>query len=411
MGLHIAYEFHGYRFEPFNARLLAGQDVIPLTAKASDTLLVLVQQPGVIVTKQDLMTAVWPGVAVKENNLNQQISTLRKALSRDDAAVTIETVPRRGYRLVGPVRAIDVQDPPAAVPPSPSRRAPSAPARATAAQRDRHHGHDRGHRGRLGGGREFRRRPWNVWRRQLRRPTTHRSEDARARGDEMLRQGNARAAIAGQQEAIRLDPANARAYGSLAHALQAANRGTSTSAVRPAGQSPSVQAAQRGVDVDPALRELSRHARIFSLLPRLAVPEGRRALSDRHPSRPGRGRHPAVVRDAAGGHRPAGAGDRRSGHRPRARALPAVVAHHPRLGAVTTRGGTTRQSQPPIARSMSPTPIVAPGIGAARRLFQSAAAARRCTRWRRSSSRRSRRCSIARSRSAASRPVSARRSS
>jgi len=248
MSRHIAYEFHGYRFEPFNARLLAGQDVIPLTAKASDTLLALVQRPGVIVTKQDLMAAVWPGVAVEENNLNQQISTLRKALSRDDDVVTIETVPRRGYRLVGPVRAIDMDGlpevaPVPVVPPSaaPARRrsvivitamtAAIVAALAVAVNS----GVVRGTSAANGS------------------PADHtRSEDARARGEEMLRQGNARAAIAEQQEAIRLDPANARAYGSLAHALQAANRGTSTSAVRPAGQSPSVQAAQRGVDVDPA---------------------------------------------------------------------------------------------------------------------------------------------------------------
>jgi tetratricopeptide (TPR) repeat protein len=70
-----------------------------------------------------------------------------------------------------------------------------------------------------------------------------------------LRQGNAKAAIAEQQEAIRLDPKNARAYGSLAHALQAANRGASTSAVRPAGESPSVQAALRSVELDPACAE------------------------------------------------------------------------------------------------------------------------------------------------------------
>jgi tetratricopeptide (TPR) repeat protein len=68
-------------------------------------------------------------------------------------------------------------------------------------------------------------------------------------------QGNAKAAMAEHQEAIRLDPTNARAYGSLAQALNAVNRGVSTSAVRPIGQSPSVQAAQRGVELDPACAE------------------------------------------------------------------------------------------------------------------------------------------------------------
>ena len=158
---HIAYEFHGYRFEPFNARLLAGPDVIPLTAKASDTLLVLVQKPDVIVTKQDLMAAVWPGVAVEENNLNQQISTLRKALSRDDrrrddrngAATRLSA----GGTGAGDRRGWSTCRGPAA-----GDRAGFVSAGAAAAQRDRHHGPDRGDRRRAGGGREFRRRPRNV---------------------------------------------------------------------------------------------------------------------------------------------------------------------------------------------------------------------------------------------------------
>src|SRR5262245_19568172 len=100
-----AFEFGDFRFEPANLRLYYQTHVIALTTKTSDTLLVLVQHPDSLVTKETLMAAVWPGVAVEENNLNQQISTLRKALAQNGGPELIETVPRRGYRFLGPVRA------------------------------------------------------------------------------------------------------------------------------------------------------------------------------------------------------------------------------------------------------------------------------------------------------------------
>jgi DNA-binding winged helix-turn-helix (wHTH) protein len=53
------------------------------------------------------MAAVWPDTAVDENNLSQQISLLRKTLGRDREQELIETVPRRGYRFVAPVRKIE----------------------------------------------------------------------------------------------------------------------------------------------------------------------------------------------------------------------------------------------------------------------------------------------------------------
>ncbi len=107
MDKNLSYEFGAYRFEPSQARLVCGDQVIRLTTKASDTLLALVERPDVVVSKDDIINAVWPGLAVEENNLNQQISAVRKALSNNGHTVTIETVPRKGYRLVGPVRRID----------------------------------------------------------------------------------------------------------------------------------------------------------------------------------------------------------------------------------------------------------------------------------------------------------------
>ncbi len=77
--------------------LFRGAELVPLTPKALDTLAVLTAQAGSIVSKSELMSRVWPDTFVEENNLNQSISALRKALGAD---ASIETIPRRGYRLV-----------------------------------------------------------------------------------------------------------------------------------------------------------------------------------------------------------------------------------------------------------------------------------------------------------------------
>src|SRR4029453_17843711 len=120
-----------YRFGPFHLdvrerRLSCGNEVIPLRLKVFDTLLVLVENAGRLVTKQELLDTVWPGTAVEENNLNHNVSVLRKALGeRATGQQYIETVPRVGYRFVAPVDVI------AAAParPSTSPASPGAKAR------------------------------------------------------------------------------------------------------------------------------------------------------------------------------------------------------------------------------------------------------------------------------------------
>lgn len=77
---------------------------VPLTGKAFCTLRALVERQGKLVSKRDLMNAVWPGSVVEENNLDRNISALRKALAEHTPGeVFIETVPRAGYRFVAPV--------------------------------------------------------------------------------------------------------------------------------------------------------------------------------------------------------------------------------------------------------------------------------------------------------------------
>lgn len=100
----------GYAFGPFRidlARhvLLRGSDVVPLTTKAFDTLVVLVRNSGRMVEKDELLRLVWPDTAVEEGNLTVAISMLRKALGEAPGDHQyIQTVPRRGYRFVAEVR-------------------------------------------------------------------------------------------------------------------------------------------------------------------------------------------------------------------------------------------------------------------------------------------------------------------
>jgi pimeloyl-ACP methyl ester carboxylesterase/DNA-binding winged helix-turn-helix (wHTH) protein len=119
-----------YRFGPFHLdvreRLLSrGGGAIPLRLKVFDTLVVLVENAGRLVTKQELLDTVWPETTVEENNLNHNVSVLRKALGeRATGQQYIETVPRVGYRFAAPVEATVAPVRPSTLPtPSPAAKA------------------------------------------------------------------------------------------------------------------------------------------------------------------------------------------------------------------------------------------------------------------------------------------------
>lgn len=98
------YEFGSFRIDVTERTLLGGGGaVVSLTPKAFDTLLLLVENCGHTLGKQELMEQVWPDQFVEENNLAQNISALRKALG-EGGGKYIETVPKRGYRFVGDVQ-------------------------------------------------------------------------------------------------------------------------------------------------------------------------------------------------------------------------------------------------------------------------------------------------------------------
>ena len=91
------------------------------------TLLVLVGNAGRMVDKGDLMKAVWPDTFVEEGALTRNISLLRKTLGdTGDEAAYIETIPRRGYRFVAPVRTVGASGTPAAEHASEAPRAAAA---------------------------------------------------------------------------------------------------------------------------------------------------------------------------------------------------------------------------------------------------------------------------------------------
>jgi DNA-binding winged helix-turn-helix (wHTH) protein len=100
-------EFGPFRLDPEQRVLLRDQEPIPLSPKAFDLLLVLVQRSGQVVLKDDLMSTLWPDTFVEESNLGQHVFQLRKALGeRAQSSSYIVTIPGRGYRFAQAVRTL-----------------------------------------------------------------------------------------------------------------------------------------------------------------------------------------------------------------------------------------------------------------------------------------------------------------
>lgn len=100
------YGFGSFRVDPAKQLLLHEGEPVPLTPKAFQVLLVLVRRGNEIVTKDELMKAVWPDTFVEETNLSRNIFALRKALGETEQNRFIVTVPGRGYRFSEHVRLI-----------------------------------------------------------------------------------------------------------------------------------------------------------------------------------------------------------------------------------------------------------------------------------------------------------------
>jgi TolB-like protein/DNA-binding winged helix-turn-helix (wHTH) protein/Flp pilus assembly protein TadD len=101
------YEFEGFRLDPSERQLRSEGKILPLTPKAFDVLLLLVENGGHALRKHEFLEKIWADSYVEEKNLADNISLLRKILGDDVKAPSfIETVPRLGYRFVADVREV-----------------------------------------------------------------------------------------------------------------------------------------------------------------------------------------------------------------------------------------------------------------------------------------------------------------
>src|SRR5271156_6482857 len=106
-GSKVLYEFGPFRVDPDKQVILREAQPIAITPKAFETLLILVRHSREVVSKDELMKAVWPDAFVEEANLSQNIFVLRKALGdTPEDRRYIVTLPGRGYRFVEQVHAV-----------------------------------------------------------------------------------------------------------------------------------------------------------------------------------------------------------------------------------------------------------------------------------------------------------------
>jgi putative tryptophan/tyrosine transport system substrate-binding protein len=135
MTMHV---FGPFRLGAKNEILFLGSEPMPLGRRAVALLRVLVERSGEPISKEALIDAAWPGLAVEDSNLTVQIAALRRALGTQAGGEGwIETLPRRGYRFVGEVREVEEEQPRA-------RRAAASPSGAIATvvprvEAERHH--------------------------------------------------------------------------------------------------------------------------------------------------------------------------------------------------------------------------------------------------------------------------------
>src|SRR5215470_16530589 len=106
------YEFGSFRLEPAERALFRDGQPVPLTPKAFDLLVYLVENTGRLLPREEILKAIWPDSVVEEANITVNISGLRKALGDGpDGQPQIETVPKKGYRFRTAVKTVKVAAP------------------------------------------------------------------------------------------------------------------------------------------------------------------------------------------------------------------------------------------------------------------------------------------------------------
>ena len=121
------HTFGSFRLDADAEILFCRAEPLGLGRRAVALLRVLLERAGMPVGKEVLIEAAWPGLAIEDSNLTVQMAAIRRALSEDGGSSWIETLPRRGYRYIGPeVTSEDVLDKAACRTPS-SHSLPSRP--------------------------------------------------------------------------------------------------------------------------------------------------------------------------------------------------------------------------------------------------------------------------------------------
>lgn len=104
------FEFERFRLDPAERLFFDGERTVQLAPRVFDTLFLLVDNAGRVISKERMMREIWTDSFVEENNLAQNISYLRRILGESKDAKFIETVPKFGYRFVAPVASRDRRD-------------------------------------------------------------------------------------------------------------------------------------------------------------------------------------------------------------------------------------------------------------------------------------------------------------
>lgn len=231
------------------AKVSIGGQWLSLHWRGLEALREMAATPGQVVPRDRLFQVLWPGAVVDESNLGKVISQLRRTLDENDPGTEhIETLPGAGYRLVAPVRPLEVEDrpgtPTAERTPGRSGRWKFAIALALVLTPLCAAG------------------AWWWTRPDLK---MREAEQAIARGKELLRArdpSRALEALALLRRATELNPGSAVAFAALAHALN--KQGADLSGQLGMG-SPALEAAARSVELDPSCAECNGTLGLFLL--------------------------------------------------------------------------------------------------------------------------------------------------
>ena len=98
------YHFGPFELNPAQGQLLRNGEAVVLTPKALQMLVLLIEKRGEVIDKETFIRGVWPGVHIDDSNVAQHMFWIRKALADPEGTTYIETVARRGYRFIAPVR-------------------------------------------------------------------------------------------------------------------------------------------------------------------------------------------------------------------------------------------------------------------------------------------------------------------